>query len=128
MDQLLGIGGPSHNEYQALADHIANIDSWSTTAQKIGTYGNLTVYRQMFIFDSAQANVEKTIASDVGGNGRTIIDIGGVAIQTDGSTIKLGGYYADSSYSAVWIGSNKGLYCKSKSAITGGIAYVIYAI
>ena len=42
MDQLVGIGGPSHNEFQALSDQIANIIKYVDVDGTTDASGNIT--------------------------------------------------------------------------------------
>lgn len=81
----------------------------------------------MVTVGSANANTDTVVLSGFKSDTMTILDIGGVLTQTDGSIIKLGGYYGDSSYSSGWVAGNRALYIKSKTALSSGLIYAIYA-
>lgn len=112
-----------------VADTLIKLNNWSISeAVKIGTFGNKTVYRRTYQLPSGSADANIVIASNAIQDSYIVLDISGWAQQTDGSKIKLGGYYDSTSYSSVWIGVGKQLFCKCKQAISGGYASIIYAV
>lgn len=114
----------------ALANVIAPPElatEWGATPVAIGVLGNKTVYRKVCTVGAISTPSALNLV-DTSFYGKTILDITGCVLQTDGSYVPVNDYYDNNNHCCVFITSNDGyLYFTGTNAVASGYIVVIYA-